>query len=382
MASEREGDFWRGIKDAEPEDEEAARAAWVAEIEERATGLPREFRLDEARMLEPMKAEVADGASERTADLMALFEPPLAADGREVAPSFCYVSVVPETEFSLIAPIAAHLADDGDRDPEDVPVGHCRAYAFQTCVAGTLGFPPSALAPHLPGACRDVEAHFYLDTERLVFGTDDPEFVVLVNQYVEDQSFRKDSGGTALFEIFEFLVDDGLMFLSDEETRLERLEDHMGEDVTEIPHDFDLFITRERRLLGELYNFYRQYADMAQTLSTSRTQILDADDRALLGVLADSSRHMAADTLELREFALQLRGLFQSKIDVRQNKVMSILTVVTVIFMPLTLITGWFGMNFDVMPVLHWDGSYYYVIAISLAIVVGEILFFKHKKWF
>ncbi len=375
-------DFWKGIKNEDAVDAKAAEEAWVAGIEARAATLPREFRLDSSLMLEPMKSEVANGASERTADLMALFEPPFDANGGDVASSFCYVSVVPEAEFSLIAPIAAHLTDDGDRDPEEVPVGHCRAYAFQTCVAGTLGFPPSALAPHLPGACRDVEAHFYLDSERLVFGTDDPEFVVLVNEYVRDQSFRKDSGGTALFEILEFLVDDGLMFLSDEEARLERLEDHMGEEVTEIPHDFDLYITRERRVLGELYNFYRQYADMAQTLSTSRTAILGPDDRSLFGVLADSSRHMAADTLELREFALQLRGLFQSKIDVRQNKVMSILTVVTTIFMPLTLITGWFGMNFDVMPELHWEGSYYLVIAISFAVVTGEVIFFKHKKWF
>ena len=372
-------DFWKGIK--EDEDTEAEQAAWVAEVEARAAALPRVWHLGPGLMLEPVRGEGTAGAEpDRTADLHALFSAPPVASGEE--PAFCSMAVVAEDEFALIAPIAAHLADDGDRDPEEVPVGHCRAYAFQTCVAGTLGFPPSALEPLLPGAWRDVEAHFYLDAERLVFGTDDPEFVVLVNDYVKDQSYRKTSGGTALFEILEFLVDDGLMFLADEETRLELLEDNMGEDVTEIPHDFDLFITHERRTLGELYNFYRQYGDMAKALATSRSAVLDAEERSLFGVLADSSRHMAADTQELREFSLQLRALYQSKIDVRQNKVMSLLTVVTTIFMPLTLITGWFGMNFDVMPELHWEGSYYVVIAISFAVVTAEVIFFKHKKWF
>ena len=82
----------------------------------------------------------------------------------------------------------------------------------------------------------------------------------------------------------------------------------------------------------------------------------------------------------LREYLLQLRELYQSQVDLQQNRVMSILTVVTTIFLPLTLIAGWYGMNFPGMPEFEWKYSYPAVIVISILIIVLEILYFKKKK--
>ena len=60
---------------------------------------------------------------------------------------------------------------------------------------------------------------------------------------------------------------------------------------------------------------------------------------------------------------------------------MTILTVVTTIFMPLTLIVGWYGMNFRHMPELEWNWSYPAVAIISAAIAIGCLIYFKKKKW-
>ena len=60
---------------------------------------------------------------------------------------------------------------------------------------------------------------------------------------------------------------------------------------------------------------------------------------------------------------------------------MTLLTVVTTIFMPLTLIAGWYGMNFVNMPELHWPYGYPVIIVVSLMIVAGALLYFKKKKW-
>ena len=61
---------------------------------------------------------------------------------------------------------------------------------------------------------------------------------------------------------------------------------------------------------------------------------------------------------------------------------MQFLTVVTTLFMPLTLIAGWYGMNFSDMPELHAPYAYPIVIAISIAVTVIEIIYFKKKNWF
>ena len=73
--------------------------------------------------------------------------------------------------------------------------------------------------------------------------------------------------------------------------------------------------------------------------------------------------------------------LSREKLDVKQNRTMALLTVITTIFMPLTLIAGWYGMNFKYMPELEYKWAYPAVIAVSIIIVIVSLLFFKKKKW-
>ena len=82
-----------------------------------------------------------------------------------------------------------------------------------------------------------------------------------------------------------------------------------------------------------------------------------------------------------REYIIQLRDLVQNQLSVRQNKIMTLLTVVTSIFMPLTLITGWYGMNFRYMPELEYRVSYPMVLVICIVIVAVSLWWFRKQKW-
>ena len=66
----------------------------------------------------------------------------------------------------------------------------------------------------------------------------------------------------------------------------------------------------------------------------------------------------------------------------KMNEVMKVLTVVSVIFMPLTFVVGIYGMNFDYMPELRQKYGYFIVMAVMFLLVVGMVAFFKKKKWF
>jgi magnesium transporter len=90
-------------------------------------------------------------------------------------------------------------------------------------------------------------------------------------------------------------------------------------------------------------------------------------------------RHDSAASL--RDYTMQVRDLYHAQLEVRQNRIMTLLTVVTTIFMPLTLIVGWYGMNFRYMPELEWRFGYPVVIVVSIAVAVACLLFFKKKKW-
>ncbi|HSD14796.1 MAG TPA: magnesium/cobalt transporter CorA [Flavobacterium sp.] len=66
----------------------------------------------------------------------------------------------------------------------------------------------------------------------------------------------------------------------------------------------------------------------------------------------------------------------------RMNEIMKTLTVVSVIFIPLTFVVGVYGMNFDYMPELRWKYGYFEVLAGMFLLVVGMIVYFRKKKWF
>jgi Mg2+ and Co2+ transporter CorA len=65
----------------------------------------------------------------------------------------------------------------------------------------------------------------------------------------------------------------------------------------------------------------------------------------------------------------------------RTTEIMRLLTLITAIFMPLTLITGLFGMNFDFIPGLHNAHGFWIAITAMIGIVAGLIAYFRHRRW-
>lgn len=76
-----------------------------------------------------------------------------------------------------------------------------------------------------------------------------------------------------------------------------------------------------------------------------------------------------------------LQDTFLGLVNIQQNKIIKIFTVVSVIFMPPTLIASMYGMNFKFMPELDWKYGYPFSIFLMVAFAVGVLLYFRRKKW-
>ncbi len=76
-----------------------------------------------------------------------------------------------------------------------------------------------------------------------------------------------------------------------------------------------------------------------------------------------------------------LQDTFLGLVNIEQNKIIKIFTVVNVIFLPPTLIASMYGMNFDIMPELHWKLGYLFAIALMIVSTLLILLIFKLKKW-
>jgi magnesium transporter len=66
----------------------------------------------------------------------------------------------------------------------------------------------------------------------------------------------------------------------------------------------------------------------------------------------------------------------------KTNRVMMTLTMVTAIFLPLTLVAGIYGMNFDNMPELKWHFGYFSVLILMAVIVVSGLWIARIKRWY
>ncbi len=76
-----------------------------------------------------------------------------------------------------------------------------------------------------------------------------------------------------------------------------------------------------------------------------------------------------------------LQDTFLGLVNIEQNKIIKIFTVVNVIFLPPTLIASMYGMNFDFMPELHWQHGYLFSVGLMIACTLIVLLIFKLKKW-
>ena len=65
----------------------------------------------------------------------------------------------------------------------------------------------------------------------------------------------------------------------------------------------------------------------------------------------------------------------------RTNEIVRVLTVISAIFLPLTLVAGIFGMNFEYMPELKIHNAYFIALACMVGAAVGMLLLFKKRRW-
>ena len=127
--------------------------------------------------------------------------------------------------------------------------------------------------------------------------------------------------------------------------------------------------------------FYEQLQHVLDDVQETKFNLIDEDNMRLFTLFTRRIDRLLKNVLVLREYVTQVRESYEAETDISLNRIMRLFTVVTVIFLPLTLIVGWYGMNLK-MPEYNWSWSYPLVIIVSVIIVVLTILFFRKNKWF
>ena len=219
---------------------------------------------------------------------------------------------------------------------------------------------------------------FALDEKGIVFIDDSGKALQMIDEIRRTKRWREPSLERFLYDFLELIVDRDLSLMERFESELNRIE----EGILASREQEDLVRVNEIRSdLRELLVHYEQIIDLTQELEENENGFFREENLRYFHLFMNlmARRHDFASSL--RDYTMQVRDLYNAQLEVKQNRIMTLLTVVTTIFMPLTLIAGWYGMNFRYMPELEWRAGYPIVIAVSVAVVVFCLVFFKKKKW-
>ena len=219
---------------------------------------------------------------------------------------------------------------------------------------------------------------FALDEKGIVLVDDSGYAEKLTGQICRTKKWRFPGLERFLYDLLELAIADDLPMLERMEKELNRIEDAiMKGDITVYPVELNDI----RGDLLDLRLHYEQLIDLGQELQENENDFFKDETLRYFQMFTERVVRLQDMVNSQRDYTAQLRDLLQAQLEVKQNTIMTVLTVITTIFLPLTLIAGWYGMNFLHMPELEWVYGYPVIILISVLIVAGCLYWFRKKKW-
>ena len=249
-------------------------------------------------------------------------------------------------------------------------VGFCKLETQQECLAGSLCIPK--LLDVLGSRYRML---FFINQHHIVIVDDDDFAKRLIIRIRRSKTNQGDTRERFLYNFIGQFMSRDLELLGRYERLIMGMEERVADGKT---GGFQSKISPIRRELLTLRGYYDELMDMGKELEENENGFFARKQLKYFGTIADRADRLMGRTGYLLEYAQQVRDTYQAQVDAVQNKNMQFLTVVSTIFFPLTLITGWYGMNFQNMPELKH--GYPGVILLSLIVVAVCIIFFKKKK--
>ncbi len=232
--------------------------------------------------------------------------------------------------------------------------------------------------PDRDDASVETAFSFALDEKGIVFIDGDESASKIIESIIKTKKWRLPSLERFIYDFLEQIVSRDREVLEKYDRELDQLETQVAENIEKVTLERLYDVKNEIR---DLRVHYEQLLDLSQELEENENNFFCHDNLRYFKLFSSRIERLRNTAVAVGDHASQIRDIYMSSLDVKQNRIMTILTVVTSIFLPLTLIAGWYGMNFKYMPELYWKWGYPAVIAVSVLIVVVSIWFFKKKKW-
>ncbi|MGE0397330.1 MAG: magnesium transporter CorA family protein [Kofleriaceae bacterium] len=234
--------------------------------------------------------------------------------------------------------------------------------------------------------CRLVGSKFDLERVDVMMGEKfmltlhrgQPVFLEAVRkQYIQDFVKFAQSPSFLLYELWDHLVDNYLSVHKKFEERVDEVQRRLVGEVDES-------VFSEASELGADLLHLRKIVLPARSvltdLSTRKSAFVSEATQPYLNNMVGTIERVLQDVLVDRDILNGSLNNYMSLVAHKSNKTMGKLTVVSIIFLPLTFLCGVYGMNFDIIPELKWHYGYALFWGAAVAIIVGLIYAMRRNK--
>ncbi len=181
------------------------------------------------------------------------------------------------------------------------------------------------------------------------------------------------------FALLDCIVDEYTEIIGELGTLIEALDDKVLHNARrEIFYE----IYRHRTEMNFLRKTINPLKEVTSAFLRSESDIIEDKTREFLRDLND---HVILSVETIDSYLVMIMdqmNMYNANISNRANEIMKTLTIFASLFIPLTFLTGIYGMNFKFIPELDWKWGYPFFWILTLAICIGLVLFFRRRKWF
>lgn len=191
-------------------------------------------------------------------------------------------------------------------------------------------------------------------------------------------SIRKAGGEILLYTILDTIVDDYFLVIGNISEEIDEVEDELLNNPTkELLQD----IYELKRDLIYLRKILWPMRNILNSISRNDFEIIDSKTNYYFRDIYDHIIQMIDIVETYREICSGMLDIYLSSIGNKTNDVMKILTIFSTISVPLTFLTGVYGMNFVYQPELQWRYAYLVFWILSIGITIIMLKYFKDKDW-
>lgn len=180
------------------------------------------------------------------------------------------------------------------------------------------------------------------------------------------------------FALLDVVVDNYIYVIGQLGDKIESLEDDMTSDPKkELLDSINIFKSE----LNFLRKHIKPAKEMILNLAKMESEFIHEENHIHFRELQDNINEASELSDSYREILYDQLNIYHSSMSTKLNEIMRILTVFSVIFIPLTFIVGVYGTNFENLPEVHWPHGYFLMWGFMLLTTVIMLWYFRRKKW-